>query len=249
MMAAMSATPWPGGPAPAEARKIADDGELRAIAGAGVGFVIDPLNRWWHVTNCPRVAAMTTGQPKWHAQTPAAREAFLKQRLARYPTALPVRACPDCAGTAAASPWRLARRPGQPVRPCWPTSSTAFHDWCAAKVMTVGIPGFSCKVPILTSTLTRLPSSFHVTDCYTSDATPAVKPIAAITVLATSREVTPDPDTRPSLQELYGQAAGRLKHDRIRSYESLSTVRRTLLRDERARVDSVSQNRSFARDE
>jgi hypothetical protein len=103
MMAAMGTTPWPGATSAEGAWKIANDSELRAIAGAGVGFIIDLFNRRWHLTTCPRVAAMTTGQPKWYAGTPAAGEAFLEQRLARYATALPVRACPACGKSAAAS--------------------------------------------------------------------------------------------------------------------------------------------------
>lgn len=137
MMAAMSVSPWPVGPAPAEARKIADDDELRAIARAGVGFVIDPFNRWWHVAACRRVAAMTTGQPKWHAGTPAAREAFLGERLARYPAALPVHPCPGCAGAAAASsavpgalsgPARGAAAPRQ-REPCVRRTDSGFEVW------------------------------------------------------------------------------------------------------------------------
>jgi hypothetical protein len=103
MMAAVGMKPWPGAASVEGARKIANDRELREIAGAGVGFIIDLFNRRWHVTTCPRIAAMTTGQPKWYAGTPAAREAFLEQRLARYATALPVRACPACGKSAAAS--------------------------------------------------------------------------------------------------------------------------------------------------
>jgi hypothetical protein len=79
MMAVMVATPRQGG-APVEgARKVANDSELREIAMAGAGFIIDLFNRWWHVASCPRIALMTTGQPKWYAGTPAAREAFLQQ--------------------------------------------------------------------------------------------------------------------------------------------------------------------------
>ena len=35
------------------ARKIASNGELRAIAAAGVGFVADPFNRRWHANGQP----------------------------------------------------------------------------------------------------------------------------------------------------------------------------------------------------
>ncbi len=128
MMAAMNVMPWPDGPARTEARKIADDGELRAIAGAGTGFVIDPFNRWWHGASCRRVAAMTTGQPKWYAGTPAAREAFLEQRLARYPNALPVRACLICGASAAASPARGAAAPRR-REPCVRRMDSGFEVW------------------------------------------------------------------------------------------------------------------------
>ena len=60
---------------------------------------------------------------------------------------------------------------------------------------------FSCRAPILSSTLARLPSSFQLTDCHIRDATPAAKPAAAITVLAASSELIPAPDTRQSCQE------------------------------------------------
>jgi hypothetical protein len=79
--------------------------------------------------------------------------------------------------------------------------------------MTVGIPGFSCRAPILSSAMTRLPSSFQVTDCHMSDATPAAKPAAAITVLATSRELTPDPDTGVLCQKL--QLTGNLLNNAL----------------------------------
>jgi hypothetical protein len=102
----------PDSAAPVEgARKITSDSELREIAAAGAGFIIDPANRWWHGADCPRVAAMTAGQPKWYAGTPAARESFLELRLTRHATAQPVRACPSCDESAAA-----------PHAPCPPVS-------------------------------------------------------------------------------------------------------------------------------
>jgi hypothetical protein len=60
------------------------------------GFIIDPFNQRWHAATCPRLLSMTTGEPKWFAATAAAREAFLRQRLARYPTAKPVLARATC---------------------------------------------------------------------------------------------------------------------------------------------------------
>jgi hypothetical protein len=82
------------------ARRIANDGELRAIAAAGRGFVVDPFNRHWHVAACPRIRDMAAGQPKWFAATPRALEAYLQQRAARYATAKPILACRTCGGRA-----------------------------------------------------------------------------------------------------------------------------------------------------
>jgi hypothetical protein len=85
-----------------EARKIASDRELRAIAEAGVGFVISPFNLRWHAASCPHVLAMTTGEPKWFAATPAVLTAFLQERMAKYDTARPIEACPACINDAVA---------------------------------------------------------------------------------------------------------------------------------------------------
>ena len=49
--------------------EIASDGELQAIAAAGVGSVITPFNRRWHAAACPQT--MTVGTRKWFAATPA----------------------------------------------------------------------------------------------------------------------------------------------------------------------------------
>src|SRR5688572_6559186 len=83
------------------ARKIASIAELRAIAEAGTGFVIDPFNRWWHVATCPRISNMTVGEAKWFAPTRPALNAYLEDRLASYPTAKPILGCKGCAGSEA----------------------------------------------------------------------------------------------------------------------------------------------------
>jgi hypothetical protein len=67
------------------ARKIASDSELRQIAAAGAGFIVDPFNRRWHVATCPRILDMTVRQPKWFAVTVPALEAFMRQRLMQHP--------------------------------------------------------------------------------------------------------------------------------------------------------------------
>ena len=116
MMEGMVTTRQPDGGAPVDGGwRIASDGELREIAAAGTGFVIDPGNRWWHAAACPRVAAMTAGQPKWYARTPAAREAFLELRVARYATAQPVRPCPSC-GEGVARPYAPPVPVSRPAR-------------------------------------------------------------------------------------------------------------------------------------
>jgi hypothetical protein len=134
-MAIMATTPRLGG-ARAGTRKVASDSELREIAAAGAGFVIDPFNRRWHAAACPRVAAMTTGQPKWHAATAADMDAFLEQRLARHATAHPVLPCPACGGNGAAlqAPPRMPSRPagtaGPQLRaPCTCRSDGGFEAW------------------------------------------------------------------------------------------------------------------------
>ncbi|TVZ03748.1 hypothetical protein EAS64_14880 [Trebonia kvetii] len=128
----------PGSAARAEgARKVASDSELREIAAAGAGFIIDPFNRRWHAAACPRVAVMTVGQAKWHVGTAAAREAFLEQRLARYPAAQPVLPCPSCGEDAPgprALPGILSPSAGsgagaQLRDPCMRRSASGFGVW------------------------------------------------------------------------------------------------------------------------
>jgi hypothetical protein len=138
MMAAMASTSRLGGTAQAEdARKIAGNSELREIAARGAGFIIDPFNRRWHVAACPRVAVMTAREPKWHAGTVAALEAFLEQRLARYATAQPVLPCPACGENASAlqAPPDMSSRLAsttagpQPRDPCVRRSDSGFEVW------------------------------------------------------------------------------------------------------------------------
>ena len=69
---------------------------LRAIAAAGVGFVITPFNRRWHAAACPHVQRMTVGTPKWFAATPAELADYLQGRIIQYDTAQPIDACPAC---------------------------------------------------------------------------------------------------------------------------------------------------------
>jgi hypothetical protein len=78
------------------AREIASDGELQAIAAAGVGFVISPFYRRWHVAGCPHVRTMTVGERKWFAATPAELAGYLQARMTQYDTAKPIDACPAC---------------------------------------------------------------------------------------------------------------------------------------------------------
>jgi hypothetical protein len=139
IMAIMATTPRQG------ARKVAGDTELREIAAAGAGFIIDPFNRWWHFAGCQRVAAMTTGQPKWYAATAADREAFLEQRLARLATAQPVLPCRACGADAA--PPRLVFRPAsravgpQPPEPCTRRSDGGFEVWADQYVRNDSVAG------------------------------------------------------------------------------------------------------------
>jgi hypothetical protein len=135
-MAVMATMPRLGGARAGGVRKVASDSELREIAAAGAGFIIDSFNRRWHAAACPRVAAMTTGQPKWHAATAADREAFLERRLARHATAHPVLPCPACGGNAAAPqapPGMLsgsASTAGPRLRaPCTCRSDGGFEVW------------------------------------------------------------------------------------------------------------------------
>ena len=78
------------------AREIATDGELRAMAAAGTGFIITPFNRRWHTVTCPHVQTMTVGARKWFAATPAELAGYLQQRITQYDTAKPIEACPTC---------------------------------------------------------------------------------------------------------------------------------------------------------
>jgi hypothetical protein len=138
MMAVMATMSWPGGVGPIEGvRRIASNSELREIAAAGAGFVIDPSARRWHVANCPRVTAMTTGQPKWHAETSAAREAFLEQRLAWHATAQPVVPC-ACSGNVAAPPWSSSLPAGaagpKPADPFVRHADSGFEVWAGQYV-------------------------------------------------------------------------------------------------------------------
>lgn len=82
------------------ARKITNDGELRRIAAAGIGFVADPFNRQWHLATCPRIQNLTAGQPKWFAPTLPTLDVYLQQRLAQYPTAKPILPCKICGRSA-----------------------------------------------------------------------------------------------------------------------------------------------------
>ena len=78
------------------AREIASVGELQGIAAAGVGFVVTPFNRRWHVAACPHVRTMTVGTRKWFAATPAELTGYLQARITEYDTAKPIDACPAC---------------------------------------------------------------------------------------------------------------------------------------------------------
>jgi len=80
------------------ARRITSDDDLSEVAARGAGFVIDPFNRRWHRASCPRIVGMTTGQPKWFADSDNGLQHFLDQRLADYETAKPISPCPSCSG-------------------------------------------------------------------------------------------------------------------------------------------------------
>jgi len=135
MLVAIGTRAWPGDTSSVDrARKIDSDDELRAVAAAGTGFIIDPFNRWWHITTCPRILAMTTRQPKWHAATRDAREEFLQQRLARYPTAQPVLPCTACSDSAPRAPHpglsRQAGTAGLQLRaPCVLHMGSSLEVW------------------------------------------------------------------------------------------------------------------------
>lgn len=79
------------------AKEISTDGELRAIAAAGTGFIITPFNRRWHMATCPHVQAMTTGTQKWFAATTAELTDYLQQRITLHDTSKLIEACPTCA--------------------------------------------------------------------------------------------------------------------------------------------------------
>jgi hypothetical protein len=79
-----------------DARRIASDTELARVAAAGAGFVIDPFNRRWHRASCARVAAMTTGEAKWFADSEDALRRYREQRLATDASAKPIMPCPAC---------------------------------------------------------------------------------------------------------------------------------------------------------
>lgn len=79
------------------AKEIATDGELRAIAAAGTGFVIALFYRRWHRAKCPHVQTMTIGTQKWFAATTAELTDYLQQRIAQHDTAKLIEACPTCA--------------------------------------------------------------------------------------------------------------------------------------------------------
>ena len=130
-------------------RRVSSDGELRAIAAAGAGFVIDPFNRRWHHASCPRIAAMADSEPKHFAETSVGLEAFLAQRAAAHGTALPIQPCRRCAGGASAIgaaliPGAGADRPvvagrdqfcclirvvGSAVRQTWLKVAAGFEVW------------------------------------------------------------------------------------------------------------------------
>ena len=84
------------------AREIVTDGELRAIATAGTGFIITPFNRRWHTATCPHVQTMTVGTRKWFAATPAELTDYLQQRITQHDTAKLIEACPIAEGRATA---------------------------------------------------------------------------------------------------------------------------------------------------
>jgi hypothetical protein len=119
-------------------RKIASASELRAIATTGDGFVIDTFNRRWHVAACPRILNMTVGEPKWFAPNRAALDLYLRQRLARYPTAQLILACKTCGASAGAPdaarsvPSQLARKAvagSEPQPPLIRRAASGFEVW------------------------------------------------------------------------------------------------------------------------
>jgi predicted nucleic acid-binding Zn-ribbon protein len=111
------------------ARKIASDNELRAIAAAGTGLVVDPFNRRWHIAACSRILAMTVSQPKWFAPTNAALTSYLQQRKALYPTAMPILACRDCGWRAQAPHARSEANPRQPRPAVIQRAANGFDVW------------------------------------------------------------------------------------------------------------------------
>lgn len=107
------------------ARKINDVGDLQNLSARGVGFVIDPFNRRWHLASCPRVGAMTLGEPKWFADDATALHHYLDARMATYPTAKAIEECPSCAPGRSGS--AAARRASAP-RATEPSASAETTD-------------------------------------------------------------------------------------------------------------------------
>jgi len=125
------------------AQKIASESELRAIANAGAGFVVDPFNRRWHVAACARILEMTVGEPKWFAPNRAALDVYLRQRLARYPTARPILACRTCGGSAPSPPERGAVAGPQPRPPLLRRTGSGFEIWADEYVRNESTAGSS----------------------------------------------------------------------------------------------------------
>jgi hypothetical protein len=128
------------------ARKIASDSELRRIAAAGVGFIVDPFNRRWHVATCPRVLGMTVGQPKWFAISTPLLEAFLRRRLTQYPTSKPLLACTTCGDkTVGTVPLTLPRMrtvaDPQPRSPYLARTDSGFEVWADEYVRNDSVAG------------------------------------------------------------------------------------------------------------
>src|SRR5689334_18257728 len=111
------------------ARKIVSDSELRTIAAAGTGFIVDPFNRRWHVAACPRILTMTVSQPKWFAPTNAALTSCLQQRKALYAAAKPILACRNCGGSVEAPQAPSAANPRQPRSSVIRRAGKGFEVW------------------------------------------------------------------------------------------------------------------------
>ena len=97
--------------------------DFEDVLSRGAGFVVDPFNRRWHRTRCPRVRAMTTGERKWYGATREDVDRFMADRLSRYATARPIDPCPACRPDGSPDPapsqptdtGRVARTPAQSV--------------------------------------------------------------------------------------------------------------------------------------